>query len=78
MAPLRRDATSRLCGIVAGRYGRTFLMTGNKVYNMQSAGIVQLADVGAPCRYSVPDHRRWLCPPIRSIRILLEAGGLDR
>ena len=52
-------------------------MTGNKVYNMQSAGFVQMADKDAACRYSVPDHRRWLCLPIRSVHILLEAGGLD-
>jgi len=46
-------------------------------YNMQNADLVRLVCLGAPCRHPVPDHRRWLRPAIRSIRILPEAGGLD-
>ena len=53
------------------------LMTDNKAYNMQNADLAQLVCLGAPCRHAVPDHRRWLRPAIGSIRLLLEAGGLD-
>ena len=59
-----------------GMEGR-FLMTDDKVYNVQNADLVRLVCLGTPCRRAVPDHRCWLRPAIRSIRILLEAGRLD-
>ena len=64
MATYRWDAATFQVGLI-------------KVYNMQNADLVRLVCLGASCRQPVPDHRRWPRPAIRSVRIFLEAGGLD-